>query len=308
LLRKDNEASLFAIFFIGTIALFLLVEMQNRYHYFALQSLAILAAGGIGFTYEFYRQRSELRISNKLMLLADVELAAGVVEEEVKEGAVLETSEVISVSTTAASKMNTIDVIKAIQEGHIRITATKAYQEDGATVTDEVSKVQEANEVDKALEQLAVAIELEALEDVSTTVGVEEFEAIAPVQVESKETDDLNKVVKQNKEVTTNKNTVSNHTVTNKVVNKGTIQDRTANANKSNNANRISTTERRATSNQSTQKRTSIPKKNVSTGTKRHSDDIIKNVIDGLLNQRSKSSKNSGNMSRNKAKHQGKAK
>ena len=308
LLRKDNEASLFAIFFIGTIALFLLVEMQNRYHYFALQSLAILAAGGIGFTYEFYRQRSELRISNKLMLLADVELAAGVVEEEVKEGAVLETSEVISVSTTAASKMNTIDVIKAIQEGHIRITATKAYQEDRVTVTDEVSKVQEANEVDKALEQLAVAIELEALEDVSTTVGVEEFEAIAPVQVESKETDDLNKVVKQNKEVTTNKNTVSNHTVTNKVVNKGTIQDRTANANKSNNANRISTTERRATSNQSTQKRTSIPKKNVSTGTKRHSDDIIKNVIDGLLNQRSKSSKNSGNMSRNKAKHQGKAK
>jgi hypothetical protein len=308
LLRKDNEASLFAIFFVGTIALFLLVEMQNRYHYFALQSLAILAAGGIGFTYEFYRQRSELRISNKLMLLADVELAAGVVEEEVKEGAVLETSEVISVSTTAASKMNTIDVIKAIQEGHIRITATKAYQEDGVTVTDEVSKVQEANEVDKALEQLAVAIELETLEDVSTTVGVEEFEAIAPVQVESKETDDLNKVVKQNKEVTTNKNTVSNHTVTSKVINKGKIQDRTANANKSNNANRISTTERRASSNQSPQKRTSVPKKNVSAGTKRHSDDIIKNVIDELLNQRSKSSKNSGNMSRNKAKHQGKAK
>ena len=296
LLRKDNEASLFAIFFIGTIALFLLVEMQNRYHYFALQSIAILAAGGIGFTYEFYRQRSELRISNKLMLLADVELAAGVVEEEVKEGAVLETSEGVAASTTAASKMNTIDVIKAIQEGHIRITATKAYQE-------------EMNSIDvEALEQLAVAIELEPLEEVSTTVVVEELEVIAPVQVESKETVDLNKVMKQKKEVTTNKNTVSNHTVTSKVVNKGTIQNRTANSNKSNNTNRISTTERRATSNQSTQKRTAVPKKNVSAGTKRHSDDIIKNVIDGLLNQRSKSSKNSGNVSRNKAKHQGKVK
>ncbi len=323
LLRKDNEASLFAIFFVGTIALFLLVEMQNRYHYFALQSLAILAAGGIGFTYEFYRQRSELRISNKLMLLADVELAAGVVEEKVKEGAVLETSEGVSASTTAASKMNTIDVIKAIQEGHIRITATKAYQADGVTVTDEVSKVQETNEVDEvkdqieldetdiinsdssieseieitvddnqdemnsidveALEQLAVAIELEALEEVSTAVGVEEFEVIAPVKV-------------------------SNHTVTSKVGNKGTLQDRTANANKSNNTNCISTTERRAASNQSAQKRTAVPKKNVSAGTKRHSDDIIKNVIDGLLNQRAKASKNSGNMTRNKAKHQGKVK
>ncbi len=180
LIRKDNEASLFAIFFIGTIALFLLVEMQNRYHYFALQSIAILAAGGIGFTYEFYRQRSELRISNKLMLLADVELAAGVVEEEVKERTELETSEAVPASATAASKMNTIDVIKAIQEGHIRITATKAYQDEAPSV-DVTSTMDETTDVAVDLSDATV---IEVVDDTAESRIVTEPEALEDYQKE----------------------------------------------------------------------------------------------------------------------------
>ncbi|MFT4145688.1 MAG: glycosyltransferase family 39 protein [Mobilitalea sp.] len=352
LIKKDNIAVLFAIFFVGTVTLFLLVEIQNRYHYFALQSIAILAAGGIGFTYEFYRQRSELRINNKLMLLADAELAAGTVEVADSEKSDLETSEDVPATATAASKMNTIDVIKAIQEGHIRITATKAYENgiptggepstiDEAAIIDEAANTSDAlgettaipeadNDAESNIETIKIdeaepeeinSIDVEVIEpleatsevadlknETAPTIEMESLKEGIPAKVKTSTEAKVLSKVDNSKETVTNRATVSNTSAAAKTTGKVTNQNKTATLNKGNSTKRVSTTPRKSTSdNLSIQKRATGLKKNISTNTKRSTDDIIKNAIDGLLNQRTKKSQKSRNLKKSNVKQLGKA-
>ncbi len=138
MMKKDNNASIFAIFFIGTVALFLLVEMQNRYHYFALQSIVILAAYAVGSIFDQYKMRSLERIhykaSDSLVENTVNPMVKGTSEEEEQENGLEKQKSGIAEQTIGLDEQKeivyTMDVQKAIEEGHIRITATEAYRDE----------------------------------------------------------------------------------------------------------------------------------------------------------------------------------
>lgn len=58
---RANALQVFVLFFVGAVALHLLIEVQNRYHYYILQTFALLAAGGITLQYAAARERVRQR-------------------------------------------------------------------------------------------------------------------------------------------------------------------------------------------------------------------------------------------------------
>jgi len=116
LFKRDNNGQLFAVFFVGAVILHMLVEVQNRYHYYLLQNFAILAAVGIGFIYNGYRQHSKAAETVIEHTQKISQNASPISEDDNKE--------------KGTSNLITIDVLKAIEEGHIVITATRAYEDE----------------------------------------------------------------------------------------------------------------------------------------------------------------------------------
>ncbi|MBB2184328.1 glycosyltransferase family 39 protein [Lachnospiraceae bacterium MD1] len=162
LLRKDNNTQIFSVFFIGAIVLHMLVEMQNRYHYYLLQNFTILASAGVGLLLQSYLDKSKCRIEelqatkDKLeKIVPEVGIPVGSESETVLK--TMENNQEMKQNTDqnsirkeelkynqkvkkqvnqeakkekkSKSLLNTIDVLKAIEDGHIIITATKAYED-----------------------------------------------------------------------------------------------------------------------------------------------------------------------------------
>lgn len=105
LLKKErSNVYLIVIFFIGTFALHLLVEVQNRYHYYILNSFAILAAAGI-----YLLKKDEQKEKEAIYASEPIEEAAA-----------------IPVSDSRESHLG-FDIQKAIEEGHITVAVSEAY-------------------------------------------------------------------------------------------------------------------------------------------------------------------------------------
>lgn len=156
LFRRDNNALVFAVFFVGAVMLHLIVEMQNRYHYYLLQNFSILAAVGLGLLFQDYLEKSKSRLLEKQAMAANsvdknkedidtsaedenssMEMDAGsaLISIEGKEANNASKEDEVSSGLSTendhkATNLNTIDVLKAIEDGHIIITATKAYENE----------------------------------------------------------------------------------------------------------------------------------------------------------------------------------
>ena len=127
---KDNNAQVFAVFFVGAVVMHLLVEMQNRYHYYLLQNFAIMAAVGMGFLFNRYLKQTQMK-----MLIKSGAFDAFPVSGDTSEAAAtLEKQRVNDLAVIGTNELKPINIIDAIKEGHITITATKAYQSDGLAV------------------------------------------------------------------------------------------------------------------------------------------------------------------------------
>ena len=116
---KDNNAQLFAVFFVGATVIHLITEVQNRYHYYLLQNFSVLAAVGVGLMYQLYLEKSK----DRLVLLAE----AATIERDTMS--INDISNQEDDMNEQSLMLNTIDVIKAIQEGHIIITASKVDED-----------------------------------------------------------------------------------------------------------------------------------------------------------------------------------
>lgn len=118
--EKSNVAQVLVLFFVGAIALHSLIEVQNRYHYYMLQTFAILAAVALGFLYKNCK--------------------ASVLQVEAEDPDYQITEETYIDDTAEIEADHTkLDLKQAIEEGHIVLTATKASEG-----VDELAQVSES--------------------------------------------------------------------------------------------------------------------------------------------------------------------
>jgi hypothetical protein len=128
LFRRDNNGVILPVFFVGAFALHLLVEMQNRYHYYLLTNFALLAALGLGFLYQEYLQR--IKVKRPELEYAFEAIPAAAALEADQDNSDDDISESNAFGPAQKEQiLPQIDVLKAIEEGHIIITATEAYRD-----------------------------------------------------------------------------------------------------------------------------------------------------------------------------------
>jgi hypothetical protein len=130
--RKGNlEQLIMILLFIGTAILHMLLESQPRYHYYGLQIFSILAAIGISDVYKGMFERFNLSESN-------------LTEENLLECKDIIQDEVNELKEDKCNSTNDFDMLKAIKEGHVTVTVTKAYE-------DEIVKNEEEEVVEKII-------------------------------------------------------------------------------------------------------------------------------------------------------------
>lgn len=186
---KANLASLLSLVYLGTVAMHLLVESQNRYHYFVLQIFMILAAMAVQFLFADEKKKS--RVSQR-------EKELQIEEKKYREEKLLamekEEEQVVSLRKEAFE--NVFDMEKALKEGHIVMTVSEVYGqiEEKQTETGEIPE--ETEEVSKAIEEVAEAAEEvpeateevpKAIEEVAEAEAVPEEEETVPEAEEEPE-------------------------------------------------------------------------------------------------------------------------
>ncbi len=113
-----NLLVLFALFFVGAVALHLLIEVQNRYHYYVLQTLALLAAGGIAQQYAALKERVALK---------DARAHAEALVTAALENRLLYPADQTDVEIHYLTRA---DLSRQAAEEHIRLSVTEAYLMD----------------------------------------------------------------------------------------------------------------------------------------------------------------------------------
>lgn len=112
------------LMFLGTIALHLLVENQNRYHYHILPVFAILAAMAAVALYRdlagrlWYRQKTS-QVKRQLH------------KQEIELRERMEEAQNYLLQKQKESMQTQFDMEKALKEGHIKMSVSQAYQEAG---------------------------------------------------------------------------------------------------------------------------------------------------------------------------------
>ncbi len=119
-LRPDALYSC-VLLYLGTVALHLLVENQNRYHYHALPVLAILA----GAAASAMRDRIHFAV---MAQLEEKKREKAIAEERENHVQMMRAEEAERVRLRAVALHAQFDMGKAIEEGHIRIVASKAVE------------------------------------------------------------------------------------------------------------------------------------------------------------------------------------
>ncbi len=109
------------LLFLGTAAMHLLVENQNRYHYHSLPAFAILAAASISYILADYKERAKRLEDKRAEKSAQKDIEAQTLAEIKREQAALR-----DLRTQALEQV--FDMEKALKEGHIRMTVSEAYR------------------------------------------------------------------------------------------------------------------------------------------------------------------------------------
>lgn len=120
---KGNYLYVFILLYLGTVAMHLLVESQNRYHYFVLQVFMLLAGFGVQ---QIFRDASkEFQKKHKQQLLEEER------EKERQETLQMyKEREQVLRELRAEALSNVFDMNSALKDGNIIMTVSEAYRED----------------------------------------------------------------------------------------------------------------------------------------------------------------------------------
>ena len=113
----------FLLMYLGTVAMHLLLENQNRYHFHALFMLAILAAFGVRDICAASRVRVQQRLEERRTLAQQKQ------EDAMKKNALLREEEHLTELRQQAMQSR-FDVRDALEKGYITVRVSKAYTDD----------------------------------------------------------------------------------------------------------------------------------------------------------------------------------
>lgn len=118
--KEGSFAYVLVLIYLGTVAIHLFVESQNRYHYFVLQVFMILAAMGVQFIFQDEREKRKRIILEKENNKIIQKQEQYIVEQydEIEEKAI---------ELKAKAMVNTFDMDYALKNGHVIMTVTEAY-------------------------------------------------------------------------------------------------------------------------------------------------------------------------------------
>jgi hypothetical protein len=138
--RKASYVYVPILIYLGTVAMHLFVESQNRYHYHVLPVFMIVASVGIGYIFEnaiAFVKSSDLQRQEKE-------------KQQIKEEGVLkqfEEEEHQAIENRYKSMTNAFDMNSAINNGNVIVTVSAKYMKD----SEEVEKVEEGESPDLIL-------------------------------------------------------------------------------------------------------------------------------------------------------------
>ncbi len=119
--QKGSYIYILILLYLGTVAMHLLVESQNRYHYFVLQVFMVLAGMGIQFIFDGAR-----------VTLADTSEAG---KEKLEKERNQQIQEIYAKAEEDVTRMreealaNVFDMQYALEHGHIVMTVSQAYEQ-----------------------------------------------------------------------------------------------------------------------------------------------------------------------------------
>lgn len=121
--KKASYSYVLILIYLGTAAMHLLVESQNRYHFHALPVIMIAASMGVSYIFESARQLvkvSDVQRQEKEALLTREEALLKQFEEE----------EHLAIESRYESMTNVFDMRSAISNGNVIVTVSEKYLED----------------------------------------------------------------------------------------------------------------------------------------------------------------------------------
>ena len=116
----------FLLMYLGTVAMHLLVENQNRYHFHALYMLAILAALGVRDICGASRMRVQQRLDERRLLARQKQ------EDAMKKETLLREEEHLTELRQQAMQSK-FDMRDALEKGYITVRVSKAYMDETGT-------------------------------------------------------------------------------------------------------------------------------------------------------------------------------
>lgn len=121
---KASIASLLSLIYLGTVAMHLMVESQNRYHYFVLQIFMIFAGMAVQFMFTDERRKKKAVFLEERRLQKEKQMEAlNLLTMEQEE------EEVSRLRQEALA--NVFNMQNALEKGHIVMTVTEAYDGGG---------------------------------------------------------------------------------------------------------------------------------------------------------------------------------
>ncbi|WP_099468394.1 ArnT family glycosyltransferase [Konateibacter massiliensis] len=137
--EKGSFAYLLVLLFLGTVAMHLFVESQNRYHYFILQVFTILSSMSVPLLYEDAK-RTLLKRKEQ----SGVEKVEAKEMQEAVESYQMQESMMEEMRAEAYS--NVFDMKAALENGNVIMTVSQAYQEEEKPEIEETEKTAEIAE------------------------------------------------------------------------------------------------------------------------------------------------------------------
>ncbi|MFA9378054.1 MAG: ArnT family glycosyltransferase [Lachnotalea sp.] len=172
--EKGNFVYVLVLLYLGTVVMHLLVESQNRYHYFILEVFMIMGGMGIQFMYNDAKKSVLHRGKQK-----DLELLEKEIQEQIVEAYDKQEIKIEELRKEAYS--NVFDMQAAIQSGNVIMTVSQAYQEEQCNVGNIVGNIEAA-----ATEQIEENLEEKEVEEEQVEEEQVEEEQVEENKVEEK--------------------------------------------------------------------------------------------------------------------------
>lgn len=125
--QEGNWSILLVLLYLGTVAMHLMVETQNRYHYFVIQ--VFIALAGLGLQFVFRDARKSIQVKSE-------EQREQAVIEQIEQ---LETQQITLLDEKKAELQkevmeNVFDMKDALVNGHVKMTVSEAYAPKDETI------------------------------------------------------------------------------------------------------------------------------------------------------------------------------